>query len=161
MESTEDTVEGNTPLDQIVPPRRSGRARRPPNRPLDSKFQAYLTDTTSAARAHMLSAPLDSDLVHMLTTMEHLPALFAAATTVSGRGFEPATWKEAMSCPEQGKWRVAAHTEFQNHVRNGTWRRLKLATVASHTYRRRICLLTALLSRCQLLHSVASSSLQV
>ncbi|KAJ6090447.1 hypothetical protein N7486_009262 [Penicillium sp. IBT 16267x] len=105
-------------------PRRSGRIRRPPNRPLDSEFQSFLTDVSPAAcaRMHLLTAPLDSDLVHMLTTQEYLPAFFAAATTVSGRGFEPSTWKEAMSCPEKEKWKVAAHTEFQNHVRNGMWR---------------------------------------
>ncbi|KAJ6095264.1 Reverse transcriptase RNA-dependent DNA polymerase [Penicillium sp. IBT 16267x] len=108
----------------IVELRRSGRVRRPPNRPLDSEFRYFLTDKSPAAcaRVHLLTAPLDTDLVHMLTTPEHLPALFAAATTVSGRGFEPATWKEAMSCPEKEKWKVAAHTEFRNHIRNGTWR---------------------------------------
>jgi hypothetical protein len=116
------TVDGR--LDVANTPRRSGRIRRPPNRPLDSEFQSFLTDISPAAcaRVHLLTAPLDSDLVHMLTSQEHLPALFAAATTVSGRGFEPSTWKEAMSCSEREKWKIAAHTEFQNHVRNGTWR---------------------------------------
>ncbi|KAJ6086182.1 hypothetical protein N7486_010463 [Penicillium sp. IBT 16267x] len=54
----------------IVELRRSGRVRRPPNRPLDSEFRSFLTDKSPAAcaRVHLLTAPLDTDLVHMLTT---------------------------------------------------------------------------------------------
>jgi hypothetical protein len=98
--------------------RRSTRIRKP--------SQAYLDSIASRSffDANVLQFLSDSPeaLVEYFTAATSKDQCTPSKLTPNDVGFEPNSWKEAMSCLEKEKWQVAAHKELHRQIINGTWR---------------------------------------